>query len=117
VYAQSLIDTVTALGFDPSAVSMTSLLVLPMNFGLTPTAYVIDLTRHVARLRRQLATRPTAADLAARLPPGLALPLLPAYISTTDPTNGQETTLSCLPPAPPSQPHSTRSRPPSAMRA
>ena len=85
VYAQSLIDTVTALGFDPSVVSMSSLLVLPTNFSLAPTAYVVDLTRHVSRLRRQLATRPTANDLAALVPAGVSLPALPSYVSTTDP--------------------------------
>lgn len=84
VYALSLIDTVVESGFDPEAVSMQGLLVLPKNFGLTPVGHVIDLTSRVGRLRKQLASRPDDAEIADLLPDGLALPLLPHPTRATD---------------------------------
>ncbi|MFD1211103.1 hypothetical protein ACFQ36_03470 [Arthrobacter sp. GCM10027362] len=84
VYVLSLIDTVVDDGFDPDVVSMRGLLVLPENFGLNPVANVIDLTTRVNRLRQQLADRPSDVQLAALLPPGLALPRLPHPTKATD---------------------------------
>lgn len=78
VYALSLISAMVTLGMSESAVSMKALLVIPENFSLTPVAHVIDLSRQVNRLRKQLERRPRNADLVDLLPYGAALPDLQA---------------------------------------
>ena len=93
VYALSLIGTVSEAGFGPGAVSMEGLLVLPENFGLKPVGHVVDLTSRVNRLRRQLAARPSNAELAELLPDGLILPLLP------HPTRASQAELAAVRPA------------------
>lgn len=84
VYVLSLIGTVTEAGYGPDTVSMQGLLVLPENFGLNPVGHVIDLASRVNRLRKQLAARPSDAEIASLLPEGLSLPQLPHPTQASD---------------------------------
>jgi hypothetical protein len=76
VYVVSIQDTLVGLGADPGRVSLDSLLILPLNFSLTPTAHLVHLGSAVARLRRQLASLPRVEAL---LDGGAVTVSLPAF--------------------------------------
>lgn len=84
VYVISLQDTVASLGFEPNRVSLRSLLILPTNFGFTPSGHVVDLRAAVARLRRQLESAPAIDNILEGLPDDLVLPALPEKKATTE---------------------------------
>lgn len=65
VYVASIQDTLTARGFDPSIVSLEVVLICPRNFSLTPTAELVDVSREVRSLRRQLRRRDQVDTIAA----------------------------------------------------
>ena len=57
VYLASIQDTLQELGFDPDIVSSDVVLICPCNYTIQPTAQVMDVTRELRALRRQLARR------------------------------------------------------------
>lgn len=77
VYVLAIEDLVQALGYPVSVVSPEVLLVLPANFSFTAVGYRMNVRSRVSRLRRQLASLPSASLIADGLPADLVLPTLP----------------------------------------
>jgi hypothetical protein len=71
-------ELAATLGHPPDRVGTAGLLVLPRNFTLTATGELVDVAPQARRLRRALDAFPEPATLVARVPPGVALPALPA---------------------------------------
>ena len=57
VYVASIQDTLAARGLDPALVSEEIILICPKNFTVQPTAALVDVSREVRALRRQLRRR------------------------------------------------------------
>lgn len=77
VYVLAMQDLVTSMGFSPEVVSPHVLLILPRNFSFAAVGYVMDVRWRVRRLRRQLASLPSASAIAEALAPDVRLPDLP----------------------------------------
>ncbi len=73
VYVLLTCDMVAGLGGDPARlVSDRVMLITPRNVGLTPTLSEQRVTARVTRMRRVLAAIPSAGDVAAAVPAGIA---------------------------------------------
>ncbi len=57
VYVASIQDTLDAMGLDPALVSTDVVLICPRNYSVRPTAEVVDVSRELRSLRRQLRRR------------------------------------------------------------
>jgi hypothetical protein len=77
VYVLAIEDLVQGLGYPASIVSPEVLLVVPANFSFTAVGYRMNVRTRVSRLRRQLASLPSASLIAEALPPDLVLPTPP----------------------------------------
>jgi hypothetical protein len=84
VYVLSLQNLMVDFGAPPDVVSTITMIVLPENLFLRPTAVTIDIEMYVRRLRRQLALVPRAAEILDVLPVGTRLPALPADRADVD---------------------------------
>jgi hypothetical protein len=81
VYVLALRALMRRLGADEDRVSHEIVLVCPENFGLRPTAVVIDVRKQLATLRRQLARLRSVAELVDALPDWLSFdPALPPSV-------------------------------------
>jgi hypothetical protein len=74
VYLASIQDTLEAIGADPAMVSPEVVLICPRNYSITPTGVLLDVSREVRALRRQLDRQVDVESLIAELPEGFALP-------------------------------------------
>jgi hypothetical protein len=63
VYLASLQDTLEELGADPDLVSHDVVLICTRNYGIQPTAHMVNVTRELRALRRQLQRKDRVADL------------------------------------------------------
>lgn len=77
VYLIAVRSTLERLGLDPGVLRTSVILVAPRNFGRTPTAHRIPLTKKSAALSRVLASVPRTTDLLAELPAKFTLDVDP----------------------------------------
>ena len=82
VHVLAVRELATRLGHDPARVGTTGLLVLPRDFGLTPTGETVDVAPQVRRLRRTLDAFPSPSTLVRQVPEAVALPAPPGWDAT-----------------------------------
>lgn len=68
VYVASLQDTLGAMDLDPMIVNPKIVLICPRNYSVQPTAEVVDVTRELRSLRRQLRRRDAIDTQITELP-------------------------------------------------
>ncbi|MFI5960457.1 hypothetical protein [Cryptosporangium sp. NPDC051539] len=73
VYVHALRETLRSRGADEQMVSPRVVLVCPENFSNRPTAVLIDVTNHVAAVRRMLARMDRLESILDSLPPAVTL--------------------------------------------
>lgn len=77
VYVLAMEDLVQSMGLQTTVVSPEVLLIIPRDFSFTAVGYRMNVRTRVSRLRRQLASLPSASSIADVLPVDLHLPRLP----------------------------------------
>lgn len=77
VYLLALRAALERLGFDPDILDWSVVLVAPRNFGRTPTAHRVPLTKKARALQRVIGAIPEVGDLLAHLPNGLTFDVDP----------------------------------------
>jgi hypothetical protein len=82
VYVLAIEDLVQSIGLPNTVVSPDVLLVIPRDFSFTAVGYRMNVRTRVSRLRRQLASLPSASAIADLLPADLRLPPLPGKTAT-----------------------------------
>ena len=68
VYVASLQDTLEAMDLDPMIVNPNIVLICPRNYSVQPTAEIVDVTRELRSLRRQLLRRDAIDAQISELP-------------------------------------------------
>jgi hypothetical protein len=77
VYVIALQDLLTAEGLPAAAVSASAILITRENFSSQPAATILDVTKQVSVLRRQLARMTRITTLLDELPSGITFDLMP----------------------------------------